>query len=525
MKWFMQLIFFLFATSVQQYMIVLANRRPKRVPRAQYEKEKIEKERNKQNTKKNELKLQRLQDAYELLKKASAAFGNGKTKPSQERLAEAIFFSTEAVAILPTDGNTYYNQGIALEASGRHMEAVDAYENAVRLSPNELACALNYGEALTEVGRHREAVTVFNENIMDLLEFQPAKKRVQNLQRIFHTLSSSSDKLFGHGSAFEMLGRIAEANVFYHSAIAINPMHVQTLRKLDKRRYNSNFVSCYENDENEQICENSNGDNSNTQPIQHRVLVSTTSSPDISSLKPEENPKEMPIETIHEQKLLEELKVLEIMEADFESKDAFQKVVLSLRDTEIERKINLEMRKKQNQKVEVQKKLNYLKMQLQRLNENKEKNRNTKEKLVDALEKRISSLENTLKDLNDITNDSNDLNNLNDKKWMDHLERHWMKKSEILRSLHRFDEAMVAINKAILLKPRQIESHFRKALIFGDLEKPYDALEVYDVIRSLISRDTDKILLYDIWESRSKEVGEIARRNYSKNTSLKLILE
>ncbi|MEP6942304.1 MAG: tetratricopeptide repeat protein [Betaproteobacteria bacterium] len=66
-----------------------------------------------------------------------------------------------ALALAPTDGETHYNHGVALQTLRAHEEALRAYQRALAFAPDLLAADFNIGVVLQEQGRGDAAIHVF----------------------------------------------------------------------------------------------------------------------------------------------------------------------------------------------------------------------------------------------------------------------------------------------------------------------------------------------------------------------------
>ncbi len=66
-----------------------------------------------------------------------------------------------ALALAPTDGETHYNHGVALQTLRAHDEALRAYQRALAFAPDLLAADFNIGVVLQEQGRGDAAIHVF----------------------------------------------------------------------------------------------------------------------------------------------------------------------------------------------------------------------------------------------------------------------------------------------------------------------------------------------------------------------------
>jgi Flp pilus assembly protein TadD len=64
----------------------------------------------------------------------------------------------EAAVAVGDDASSYSSLGVALDMSGRHQDALDAYESALHLAPGDLDIATNMAISLSLSDRHDEAV-------------------------------------------------------------------------------------------------------------------------------------------------------------------------------------------------------------------------------------------------------------------------------------------------------------------------------------------------------------------------------
>jgi protein O-GlcNAc transferase len=66
-----------------------------------------------------------------------------------------------ALALAPTDGETHYNHGVALQMLQLHDEALRAYQRALAVAPDLLAADFNIGVVFQEQGRTDAAIAAF----------------------------------------------------------------------------------------------------------------------------------------------------------------------------------------------------------------------------------------------------------------------------------------------------------------------------------------------------------------------------
>ncbi len=70
-----------------------------------------------------------------------------------------------ALDLVPTDGETHYNHGVALQTLHQRDEALRAYQRALAFAPDLLAAEFNIGVVFQEQGRSDPAITVFEKVI------------------------------------------------------------------------------------------------------------------------------------------------------------------------------------------------------------------------------------------------------------------------------------------------------------------------------------------------------------------------
>lgn len=94
-------------------------------------------------------------------------------------------------------------QGIALQHSGSHLEAISRYQEVLEIQPESAIAYSNIGFALHTIGRLDEAVTSYQKAISIKPDYVDAHSNL--------------------GNVLQELGRLDESIASYNSAIAINP--------------------------------------------------------------------------------------------------------------------------------------------------------------------------------------------------------------------------------------------------------------------------------------------------------------
>lgn len=101
----------------------------------------------------------------------------------------------------PDDQKAWFNKGVALDALGRHEDALQAYDKATELSPKDKKAWINKGAALSELLRNEEALEAFNKAI----DLDPASKMALN----------------NKGRVLTLLGRDEEAEKSFQKAMEL----------------------------------------------------------------------------------------------------------------------------------------------------------------------------------------------------------------------------------------------------------------------------------------------------------------
>jgi Flp pilus assembly protein TadD len=115
------------------------------------------------------VRLQRHQDAVELLERASAQephrwdfrFNLARALSAAGDDARAIEHYREAARLNPGNAATFFNLGLVLHRSSDEKGAVEAYRQAVAVAPDEPAFQLALGNSFDRLGQTPEAVAAY----------------------------------------------------------------------------------------------------------------------------------------------------------------------------------------------------------------------------------------------------------------------------------------------------------------------------------------------------------------------------
>jgi len=121
----------------------------------------------------------------------------------QARLQQAVRFYRAALEAGASSGDVWVELGMALDASGRREEALEAFRTACRKEPDNPAAARHLAAALAAAGRGEEAVRVLKE---------AAARRPDRV-----------DMLIAYADAAARMWRTAEAEEAYRLAAARDP--------------------------------------------------------------------------------------------------------------------------------------------------------------------------------------------------------------------------------------------------------------------------------------------------------------
>ncbi|MHB1312430.1 MAG: tetratricopeptide repeat protein [Gemmatimonadaceae bacterium] len=118
----------------------------------------------------------------------------------------AIPFIARAIAARPGFAEAHGNLGAALNALGRHHEAVVQYEQALAIKPDFAEAHNNLGNALAALRRYDEAIVQYESALTIRPRYPEAHK--------------------AHGDVLSAVGRYDDACVRYEAALALRPGYV-----------------------------------------------------------------------------------------------------------------------------------------------------------------------------------------------------------------------------------------------------------------------------------------------------------
>jgi protein O-GlcNAc transferase len=111
-----------------------------------------------------------------------------------------------ALELMPTDGETHYNHGVALQTLHQRDEALRAYQRALAFAPDLLAADFNIGVVFQEQGRIDPAIAVFEKVIARepghvmaykaLGDTMLAARRVDDWLRVFARFEAACPRAF-----------------------------------------------------------------------------------------------------------------------------------------------------------------------------------------------------------------------------------------------------------------------------------------------------------------------------------------
>ena len=153
------------------------------------------------------------------------------------RHEEAIECCERALAINPRYGAGFVTKGAALAFLGRYEEAISCYDNALRIDPQDTDSWNNKGHALWLLGRHEDAIACWDRALV----LDPQSTRTWNYKGFVllslgrheeaigccdHALAIDLQNICAwnnKGNALSSLGRYEEAIDCYDKVLAIDP--------------------------------------------------------------------------------------------------------------------------------------------------------------------------------------------------------------------------------------------------------------------------------------------------------------
>lgn len=164
-----------------------------------------------------------------------AALGKaGKTEESLDAFGQASKLSSD-------DAQVHYNLGVALTAAGKLKSALESYQRALALDPSHAASAYNSGNVLIRLENFEAAETAFKQviqknphnvsascNLAALLT--KAGKPDEAVRLISESIAANqthAKSLSNLGDALKELGELAQAELSYHKAVALDPKNFE----------------------------------------------------------------------------------------------------------------------------------------------------------------------------------------------------------------------------------------------------------------------------------------------------------
>lgn len=164
----------------------------------------------------------------------------GKALQAQGKHAEALALFERAVQLAPSSFDAWFNRAYALDDLGDYEGAVAAWDRALRLDPNRAAAWSNMGIALLVLGRREEALAAYSRALTLDPDYPNAWSNMGtalgSLGRSEQALAAYDSALAldptyreawtGRGAALLSLGRYAESLAAYDRAIALDPGYI-----------------------------------------------------------------------------------------------------------------------------------------------------------------------------------------------------------------------------------------------------------------------------------------------------------
>jgi serine/threonine-protein kinase len=178
----------------------------------------------------------------------------GKDK---DQRADAVRFSTAAVALRPNSPGTHYNLGLALHEQGQLDEAIAAYRQAVELDPKYAAAHNNLGVALADQGKVDEAIQEYraalrldpkranaHNNLGNALKAKgQLDEAIQEYHESLHLDPKAAPAHYNLGVALREKGRLDEAIQEYRAALRLDPTVASAHNGLGVARYEQGKVA------------------------------------------------------------------------------------------------------------------------------------------------------------------------------------------------------------------------------------------------------------------------------------------
>jgi len=177
-----------------------------------------------------------------------AAAAGGISFARSSSFADDIAFSSQWLRTNPAAFNALYNLGMAYDRLGMRAEAVAAYRETIRLQPKLADARNNLGKSLLELGARDEAEASLREAVRLnpnlgvawvnlgalLVDSGRAAEAAAALNEGLRLLPRYAPAHFYLGMALEQTGRLTEARSSYRRAAALDPLHEEARRRLER---------------------------------------------------------------------------------------------------------------------------------------------------------------------------------------------------------------------------------------------------------------------------------------------------
>jgi tetratricopeptide (TPR) repeat protein len=138
-----------------------------------------------------------------------------------------------AVELRPNLAAVHYNLGNAYGALERYSAAVVSYKRALTLAPDFMAAYYNLGNLLHVRGEVEEAILCFERAVELAPDFVGAREQCEAARAALQQEQMQRAQThYQAGLAFQMQGRLSEAEQQYRQALELNPHHSETHNNL-----------------------------------------------------------------------------------------------------------------------------------------------------------------------------------------------------------------------------------------------------------------------------------------------------
>jgi len=177
---------------------------------------------------------------------AQSAMAN--VRYQQDRVAEGIAFSQQAVALAPDYAEAHNGLGVGYVRAGRVPQAIDEYRRALELKPNYDEAENNLGIAMAAAGaldsaivHYRRALDENPDNASAEINWGNALVRqdrpgesIPHYERALALQPNSADACLNWGVALAREGKYADAVKQFEAALSIDPGNAEARTYLDR---------------------------------------------------------------------------------------------------------------------------------------------------------------------------------------------------------------------------------------------------------------------------------------------------